>query len=340
MLLITCADDYLGYCIASHLSQQSAALCSDMRVLCQETNAKLPWLRNFAKKGIDVLPVNPEHPHHLSKAMRSIDQVILIMSNHPDRVEHCQRICNTASKSGVKSILFLSHQGAQSERHSALYEYGLVENHLVAMQQDMHWAILRLEFIQQYLHLWSHQVEVSGAMTLPLNSDTELCPIDISDVCAVIAALVLQHDGSLATCLNEYHTGQVYTLTGPEAVTSKSLVAMMSDATTYKLHRYLMVRPMDTVYYLRDLRRNIWFDERLKKERSAVYLDQEELGYRTKALCIPNDVQIQTFLDYFDWINKTLGSVHVEHVEVITKAKSRTLQAYFHENAISFKPRV
>lgn len=56
--------------------------------------------------------------------------------------------------------------------------------------------------------------------------------------------------------------------------------------------------------------------------------------------CIHVDVQIQTFLDYFDWINKTLGSVHVEHVEVITKLKSRTLQAYFYENAISFKPRV
>ncbi|GAN07755.1 hypothetical protein MAM1_0174c07258 [Mucor ambiguus] len=342
MLLITSADDYLGYCITSHLSQFTA-LCPDMRVLCQETTAKLPWLRNFAKKGIDVLPVNPEHPHHLSKAMRSINQVILIMSNHPDRVEYCQRICNVASKSGVKSIIFLSHQGAQSEQHQALYDYGLVENHLVSMQQqqqDMNWVILRLELIQQYFHLWSHQVEVSGIMALPLNSDTELCPIDISDVCAVIAVLALQQDGSFATCLNEYHAGQVYTLTGPEAVTSKSIVSMMSDATMYKLHRYLMVRPMDTAYYLTDLRHNIWFDARLKKERSAVYLDQEEFGYRTKALCLPNDVQIQTFLDYFNWINKTMGSVHVEHVEVITKVKSRTLQAYFHENSISFKPRV
>lgn len=289
MLLITCADDYLGYCITSHLSQ-SAALCPDMRVLCQETNAKLPWLRNFAKKGIDVLPVNPEHPHHLSKAMRNIDQMILIISNHPDRVEHCRRICNVASTSGVKSIIFLSHQGAQSEQHQALYDYGLVENHLVSMQQqDMNWVILRVEFIQQHLHLWSHQVEVSGAMALPLHSDTELCPIDISDVCAVVAVFVLQQeDSSFTARLNEYHAGQVYTLTGPEAVTSKAMVAMMSDATTYKLHRYLMVRPMDTVYYLTDLRRNIWFDERLKKERSAVYLDQEAFGYRTKALCLPN----------------------------------------------------
>ncbi|EPB85378.1 hypothetical protein HMPREF1544_07838 [Mucor circinelloides 1006PhL] len=342
MLLITCADDYLGYCITSHLSQ-SAALRPDMRVLCQETNASLPWLRNFAKRGIDVLSVNYEHPNDLSNAMRNVDQVILIMSNHPNRVEHSRHVYNVASKSGVKSIIFLSHQGAQSEQHSALYDYGLVENHLVSMQQqqqDMSWVILRLEFIQQYFHLWSHQVEVTGNMTLPLNSDTELCPIDITDVCAVISAFVVQQDGTFTACLNEYHAGQVYTLTGPEAVNGKSLVSMMSDATTYKLHRYLMVRPMDTVYYLTDLRRNIWFDERLKKERSAVYMDQEEFGYRTKALCLPNDIQIQTFLDYFDWTNKTLGSVQVDHVEVITKEKPRALQAYFCENSISFKPRV
>src|SRR6478735_1740611 len=101
MLLITCADDYLGYCITSHLSQ-SAALCPDMRVLCQETNANLPWLRNFAKKGIDVLSVNYEHPNDLSKAMRNVDQVVLIMSNHPNRVERSQHVYNIASKSGVK----------------------------------------------------------------------------------------------------------------------------------------------------------------------------------------------------------------------------------------------
>jgi hypothetical protein len=52
------------------------------------------------------------------------------------------------------------------------------------------------------------------------------------------------------------------------------------------------------------------------------------------------DVQIQTLLNYFDWISKTLGSVHVEHVELIIKEKPRTLQAYFNENSNSFKPKV
>lgn len=286
MILITCADDYLGYCIASHLSQFTA-LRSEMRILCQKKSTKQPWLFNFAKKGIDVVSMDYSHLNDLSKAMRNIDQIILVMSNRPNRTEYCQQICNVASKSGVKSIIFLSHQGAQSEQHEALYDYGLVENHLVSMQQDMNWVILRLDFIQQFFHLWSNQVEVSGNMSLPLNSDIELCPIDISDVCSVISTFIIQN-GSFTTCLNDYHAGQVYTLTGPEIVTSKSIIEMMSNATTFKLHRYHMARPMDTVYYLKDLRHNIWFDERLKKERSAVYMDQSEFGYRTKALCLPN----------------------------------------------------
>jgi uncharacterized protein YbjT (DUF2867 family) len=286
MILITCADDYLGYCITSHLSQFTA-LRSDMRILCQEKSVKQPWLFNFSKKGIDVVFADYSHPNDLSKAMRNIDQLILIMSNHPNRVERCQQICNVASKSGVKSIIFLSHQGAQSEQHESLYDYGLVEKHLLSMQQNMNWVILRLDFIQQFFHLWSNQVEVSGNMALPLNSDTELCPIDISDVCSVISTFIIQN-GSFTTCLNNCYAGQVYTLTGPETVTGKLIIEMMSNATTFKMHHYHMVRPMDTVYYLKDLRYNIWFDERLKKERSAVYKDQSEFGYRTKALCLPN----------------------------------------------------
>ncbi|KAI8639949.1 hypothetical protein BD408DRAFT_370882 [Parasitella parasitica] len=337
MILITCADDYLGYCITSHLSQFTG-LCSELRVLCHENSTKLPWLLAFTQKGIDVYPVNYSHPNDLSKAMRNIDQIVLVMSNDPNRVEHCQHVCNVASKSGVKSIIFLSHQGAQSEEHKALHDYGRVEDHLVSMQ-GISWVILRLEFIQQYFHLWSNQVEASGNIKLPLKSDTGICPVDISDVCAAVTTFIIQN-GELMTCLTDYHAGQVYTLTGPEAITSKSIVEMMSNATTYKLHRCLMVRPMDTACYLKDLRRNIWFDERLKKEKSAVYMDQEDLGYRTKALCLPKDVQIQTFTDYFDWVSKTLGSIHVEHIEFIIKQKPRTLEAYFKENSNSFKPKV
>lgn len=298
MLLITSVDEYLGFCIASHLSQFKS-IRQDIRVVYQQTNNKqvtshvYPWISNFQSKGIDAQAIKDyNNPHELSQAMRNVDQIILALGSHPDRVQHCQHVCKMALKFGVKSIIFLSHIGAQSEQHSALYDYGLVENYLVEQQQEeMTWTILRLDFIQQYFHLWATQIDQTRMMALPLASDTEICPIDITDICRSIEGFVLDVKRQvLLPELYDQHVGQVYTLTGPEALTSKEILAMMSNATRYTQFKYHMVRPMDTCFYLKNLCRDIWFDARIKKEKSNAYHDSLENveGYRSRAFSVPN----------------------------------------------------
>jgi hypothetical protein len=51
------------------------------------------------------------------------------------------------------------------------------------------------------------------------------------------------------------------------------------------------------------------------------------------------DTQIYTFIDYFDWVEKTSGSIPVEHIKLFTK-NPKTIQDFFFENANAFKPRV
>lgn len=51
------------------------------------------------------------------------------------------------------------------------------------------------------------------------------------------------------------------------------------------------------------------------------------------------DAQIYTFIDYFDWVEKTSSSIPVDHIKLFTKSP-KTIQDFFHENAIAFKPRV
>lgn len=340
MLLITSIDEYLGYCIASHLSQYKP-LRQELRVLY---NVNQPWIQNFESKGINThLIKDYTNPNALSQAMRNVDQVILTLGSHPDRVEHCQHICKMALKSGVKSIIFLSHIGAQSELHTSLHDYGLVENHLIQeIEENMAWTILRLDFVQQYFHLWASQVDETRTISLPMALDTEICPIDISDVCRTIESFVVDRDNHTAlSTLYDHHVGQVYTLTGPEALTSKEILQMMSNATRFSQFKYHMVRPMDTSYYLKNLSHNIWFDERIKNERLHAYRDllECENGYRTKALAVPNDVQIYTFIDYFDWVVKTSGSMPVDHIKLFTR-NPRSIQDFFNENANAFKPRV
>lgn len=293
MLLIPFADDYLGYCITSHLSQIKP-LRSEIRVLY---STKTPWIQNFESKGIEARAiVDYAHPHQLSQAMRNVDQLILTLGSHSERVLQCQKICKVALKSGVKSIVFLSHQGAQSESHSLLYDYGLIENFLIQQQEEqeqeeekMSWTIVRLDWIQQYFHLWAFQVDQTRIMALPLSSDTEICPIDITDVCLAVEKLVLDSDQKLLLRLGEDHVGQVYTCTGPESLTSKGMMQMMSNATSYQSFKYLMVRAMDTEFYLNNLGRDVWFDARIKSEKNQAYHDLlETSSYRTKILVVPN----------------------------------------------------
>ncbi|KAG2234407.1 hypothetical protein INT48_003634 [Thamnidium elegans] len=340
MLLIPFADDYLGYCITSHLSQIKS-LRPEMRVLY---STKSPWIHNFESKGIEARAIGDyTHPHQLSQAMRNVDQLILTLGSHSERVLECQQICKVALKSGVKSIVFLSHQGGQSESHSLLYDYGLVENYLIQQQEEdekMNWTIVRLDWIQQYFHLWASQVDQTRTMSLPLSSDTEICPIDITDVCLVLEKLVLDDDQKLLSRLDDNHVGQVYTCTGPESVTSKDLMQMMSNATSYDSFKYLMARAMDTKFYLNNLGRNIWFDARIKNEKNQAYHDLLETNsYRTKVLVVPNDIQVQTFLDYFDWVLKTSSSIPVDHIKLFSRSP-KTMQDFFYENAVDFKPKV
>lgn len=52
------------------------------------------------------------------------------------------------------------------------------------------------------------------------------------------------------------------------------------------------------------------------------------------------DKQIQTYLDYFDWVQQSGGSVCVPHTTMLTNLPCESLQTFFERNANSFKPRV
>lgn len=303
MLLITSIDEYLGYCIASHLAQFKS-LRKDLRVLYHINH---PWIKNFESKGVDTRLVKDyNNPNDLSQAMRNVDQMILTLDSHRDRVQHAISICNVAIKSGVKSIIFLSHIGAQSKHHVSLYDYGMVENYLIGEEDHMAWTILRLDWIQQFFHLWASQVDQTRTMALPLSLEAKICPIDISDVCHTITSFVLKDPAAAnATSASQFldrlqdnHVRQVYTLTGPEALTSQEILQMMSNATSYEGFKYLMARPMDISFYLRTLSHNIWFDARLKNEKVQLYRDllECEASYRSKALFAPNGKYIKRII--------------------------------------------
>lgn len=142
--------------------------------------------------------------------------------------------------------------------------------------------------MQQYLHLWSNYAEKNRTLILPLTVDTEICPVDITDVCLAIESLLLDCKQLLRTSLDDKHDGQVYSLTGPQSISGKSMVELLVHATGYQRFKYFHGRPMDLNYYLSGLSKDVWFDARLKGEMSQIYRDRfDKVAYNDKAYCIP-----------------------------------------------------
>ncbi|CAO3652742.1 unnamed protein product [Mucor hiemalis] len=334
MLLITGADQYIGYAIASHMAQFEH-LRSQIRVLCQSKTR----CHGFSTAGIDVRQVDYNHPNDLSLALRGVDHIVLAIGSEGDRVENAKHICTVAAHSGVSSIICVSSIGAVSRIHPALQDYGIIEEQV--MHSTCQYTILRLDFLQQYFHLWSSYAEKQRKLLLPVNEDTEICPVDIADVCKVLESLLLCEEKKLRSTLEDEHDGQVYSLTGPEALNGKQIVKQLADATGYEQFKFYRGRPMDLGYYLRDLGKDVWFDARLKQEMSQIYHDKfENEDYKKKAYNVPTDKQVQSFLDFFDWVQRTSGSVCVPHTTMLTHEPSKVIKSFFEENANSFKPRV
>ncbi|KAI9480410.1 MAG: hypothetical protein EXX96DRAFT_562487 [Benjaminiella poitrasii] len=345
MILITFADEYLGYCLASHLAH-SPAFRPQLRLTYRHSssdnnNTNKPWLRSFKTQAIDISGIDYLNNDHLSKSMRNVDQLILTLPHHAtNRLEHCKQVCDVAVRSGVRSILFLSHVGAGSRHHPTLHDYGLMEEYIVTtLPDDVHWTIVRLDWVQQYLHLWSTLVEQTKTLRLPLEGS--ICAVDITDVCRAVQAWA--NDTEVDGNSSERHAGQIYTLTGAEPLTGDKMVDMMREVTGFEGLRFQQVRLMDLDYDLRELAHDVWFDERLKRERSIMYqhaFDHTSYLYKDIVFEAPSRNQIQSFLDYFDWVKKTSGSIAVDELRLLIDQKPKSIQEFFVENANSFKPRV
>ncbi|KAI8972290.1 hypothetical protein BDB01DRAFT_854690 [Pilobolus umbonatus] len=334
MLLITGADQFVGYAVASHLAKYKSVR-PYLRLLCEDKSL----CSGFDNIGLDVRVVNHAHPNDLSLAMRSVEHLVLAIGYENNRVEYCKNICEMAVKANVKSIICLSHVGAGSARHDALQDYMQIE--MEVMKINCQKIIFRLDFLQQGLHLMAGHVEVHRQLVLPLNTHTTIAPVDIEDVCQVIECILLNQDKKVVGELDRKHDGQVYLLTGPESIYGEDLVQCLIGATDYQKFKFKTGRLMDLEYYLSELKKNIPFDSRIKQEKTQLFRDTfVNNDYSTRAHSVPTRKQIQTFVDYFDWAEQSANSVSVPHASMITNQPCQTVQSFFLKNANSFKPKI
>jgi uncharacterized protein YbjT (DUF2867 family) len=230
LILVTGSTGLTGSEVVRRLSGRGVPVRALARNASTINAGKAAELARFP--GVEVVEGDMARPETLVDALRSVDRAMLISASVADMADVQERFIDAAAAAGVGHIVKLS--GIMPERDSPFRfarMHGEIEAHLE--QSGVAWTHLRAG---EFMHAYFRQVPSivnRGVLALPM-ADARIASIDIGDI-ADVAADVLTSAG---------HEGQVYPITGPEALTMTEVAAKLSAATGREI-RYLAVAPMD-----------------------------------------------------------------------------------------------
>lgn len=170
-------------------------------------------------QGIKTRLMDFSDPVSMVSAMKGIDRLFLLQPLTPAMAETANTAVAAAIAAGVKRIVRLSGMGADPKGAITLARWhGTADDHVMRSGAD--WAILRPNsFMQNFSvsHGWS--IRDKGEFYLPLEN-AAVSWVDVRDI-ARAAAAALTADG---------HSGAVYTLSGPAALTCAQVAAALTNA--------------------------------------------------------------------------------------------------------------
>src|SRR5262249_50363619 len=198
MILVSGATGNVG----KHLVEQLLDEGAQMRVLVRDAG-KVADLSNSVERAIGDL----DKPETLATAMRGIDQLYFVTPV----TEQVVNLLKAAKQAGVKHVVKQSTIEADRSLGPGKW-HREQEEHIKSM--GFAWTFLRPTIMMVNRIEWgSGTVKSQNAVYFP-GGKGKVPPVDPRDVAAV-ACTVLTHPG---------HAGQVYEVTGPEALTISEIV--------------------------------------------------------------------------------------------------------------------
>ncbi|HKQ18302.1 MAG TPA: SDR family oxidoreductase [Candidatus Eisenbacteria bacterium] len=169
--------------------------------------------------GLEVAIGDLEKPGTLDPAFKGADRIFLVSSPDPHVGDLHGNAIEAAKRSGVKQIVRLSAYAASPQSSARLLRtHGEVDEHL--SRSGLSFTILRPQsFFQNFLY--AARPIVSQGKFFATVKDGPIGLMDVRDV-ALAAASVLTTDT---------HSGRIYEMTGPEALTYKACAERLSEAT-------------------------------------------------------------------------------------------------------------
>jgi (4-alkanoyl-5-oxo-2,5-dihydrofuran-3-yl)methyl phosphate reductase len=165
--------------------------------------------------GVEAVQGDLDKPETIPPAMAGVDKVLIVAGGWDIAGEDANVIA-AAQEAGVGHVVLLSSLGVEAGVASGPFHAPGEEK---LRSTGLAWTILRPAFFMANALMWRDTVVGQGVIYEPTGAGSHslVHPADVGDV----AGEVLATDG---------HAGQVYDLTGPEALTSADCAAALSEA--------------------------------------------------------------------------------------------------------------
>lgn len=202
-LALTGATGAVGSIAARHLAE--AGLTA--RLIVRDA-ARAPDLTGF-----EIAAFSREGGPALLAALSGIDTVLMVSAREDDgRLLLHQDFVDAAVRSGVRQIVYLSFVGAAEDATNlTVRDHGATESYLRDCGLDV--TIIRSNFYVETLLEFVHENQISAPA-----SDGRIAAVARADVGAAVGAVLADP---------KTHVGQVYELSGPQALTLDDVAALL-----------------------------------------------------------------------------------------------------------------
>jgi uncharacterized protein YbjT (DUF2867 family) len=190
MIVITGATGNVGRPLVQALTEAGEAVTAVSR-----RTAELPT-------GVRHVQANLSEPSTLQPALEGADAVFLLTAAEFLANGNMKDVMEVVTAAGVERVVLLSSQGVGTQRHPSDLEDAVT-------QSGLGWTMVRPGNFASNAFQWAESIRTQRSMAAPF-ADVALPAVDPEDIAAVAAA-----------ALRSDHAGNIYTLTGPAAISPR-----------------------------------------------------------------------------------------------------------------------
>ncbi|MBC3538435.1 SDR family oxidoreductase [Rufibacter sediminis] len=214
IILVTGATGTVGSATVKALSGLGANVRAGVRSLIKGDSLKrLP--------GVDLVEMDFDRPESLAVAFTGVNAAFLITPFTQDQVQMAQQLIDAAKAAGVRHVVRLSASGAEAEPGIQLGRWHRQAEEYIKSSGIPYTLLRPGSFMQNFVHQYAHSIKQENAFYLPLG-EGRVSYVDVRDIGEVAANILMNP---------EAHVNQVYTLTGPQALSGSEIAAIFSGVT-------------------------------------------------------------------------------------------------------------